>query len=60
MEVDEEWYIVQWFYKGSEDPNYSTKFPNLRLAREYAENKRTNGLEAKIFYNAEISVEIDL
>lgn len=55
LEVDEEWYLVLY----SSDTMYQ-KFQNQQDAIRYQKEKFREGYEdAKVYYNAEISIRIN-
>lgn len=58
LEIDREWYIVEWFVDGMDEPHYSVPYEHEHHAIEVLKAKRNQGLEASLYYNAEISIKV--
>lgn len=59
LEVDKEWYIVEWFVDGMDEPHYSIPYEHKHHALEVLKSKRSLGHEASLYYNAEISIKVE-
>lgn len=59
MSVDEEWYVVGWTC-GEKEEKFSEKIHSLEEAKEILVDTKKFCPAAKLYYNAEISIEMEI